>query len=275
MRLVISAFVLLIVLAALILTLTSHHQKKMTAERTIPSASATIASDKTVIAVVEGATHAERMVDRFNRAYLVSLALTALFGALGFVATAGINNYSKIVNQEQSTKIQELRSHIQSANVQIATLENETATANLKTEQLRNSLRWRDLSLEQRHQLSIALPKSNSRKLHLVFFLGDPEVIYFSNELVSVFQNAGWVVTAQGLQIGGSITFGMSVPPEATSDELAQILDGSGLPVARRATPPAVISSGANPKPGEAVLFVGLRANVIPPDLQVPSAFQH
>jgi hypothetical protein len=221
---------------------------------------------------------AERSLDRANQTYLVMIALTSLFGAMGFIASAAIYYYSKQVSTEQSAQVRDLQGQVARsgeraaeagaiagrANERAAILEKEAAQAKLEAEQLKQSLGWRYIEDDVSEKIVNELKKTPGN-VHVAWSAGDSESFFFKLQVAKVFRLAGWKVTEQGVMVVDRLLLGIAVPkePSGLNSPIRLALESAGWFVESYDFPPPGMVWGPNATTGEALIFIGLRPTVL------------
>jgi hypothetical protein len=189
-----------------------------------------------------------------NVAYLLSLLLT-------FALTATLWRVSVAAQNESDSALEKYKAE---AAVQIAQANGQAASARFETERLKATLKWRTLEPALKARLIDGLRASSQRKVHLAWVFGDPESVWFGEQLAEVFHAAGWIITAEAIPISFTIPFGVSVPLDpALNDEVRGIFTIAGMSVWTYAIPEGSFSIGSTLVEGEATVFVGLRESTI------------
>lgn len=138
-----------------------------------------------------------------------------------------------------------------------ALLEREAAVARLEAQRLKAEVSWREIGPAQAEAMRLEAQHAPG-SVNIRYVSGDPEVLAYAEQFLSIFRNAGWRVgvgaTVLNRPVYGLSTNAMLLIPAA---RLVQVLDAGQVEYRRDLPIPVGIGMNVTEVPGADVLFIG------------------
>jgi len=133
----------------------------------------------------------------FDWASVVLIALTFVSGA-GALITGGI------IGKRQEAKLREFDRDLTEAKTQLGKQQERAAMAERELLQLRQSLKDRSISLDQRQKLINSLKNAPRGPVEIWWLTGESDSYSLALQIQATFEAAGWAKPPERLAVGGS-----------------------------------------------------------------------
>jgi hypothetical protein len=144
-------------------------------------------------------------------------------------------------------------------------LEKQANDARLQTEQIKQVVAWRSISVETADKLRKAL-SMNPGRVNLRFTDGDPEALFLAIQLSKILSDSGWQVAA-GSEKSNSVVFGIILPDPLNEEMrlLREAFTKAQIPFSTEALPDTGTHVAFNVAsiPGAPTLMVGSRSPMV------------
>lgn len=179
----------------------------------------------------------ETVNDWANRIYLFAGAGVILFTGVALLASFFMWRSSVEISQKNDRELAQYQTdasvQIEDARARAAGADERAEQSRLETERVKATVAWRTLSQAQVAKLFRSL-RENPGPVNLRYTDGDPEALYFADQIARVLTEAGWTVATGSLKLGHTILFDLWIPD---GGNLAETFRSAGLHVTIQ-TPP-------------------------------------
>jgi hypothetical protein len=193
-----------------------------------------------------------------NEVRIWGLAITAILGAVSFVATWTHSRWQAELSGQREAQAKEIQrasderiavaqADAANANERAASLANEASQARLEQEKLKAQLAWRVLSPQSTATIEQRLSQQPA-SINIEHVANDPEALYLAIQVANIFGKANWQVAMNAVTMSGTAVFGIWIPHFDSPAALVvrEAFTAAGIGFSTDVPPPAGMGFGGS-----------------------------